>query len=84
MWERFGEKIHVANICAFGLNILTYSTVQSLSREANWFAASQEIAPHFMEPEVSLPHSQMSANCSYPGLAQFSPYTHIPPPRDPS
>jgi len=32
-----------------------------------------------MEPEGSLPHSQASATCPYPGPAQSSPYTHIPP-----
>ena len=33
---------------------------------------------HFTEPEGSLPHSQASATCLYPGPAQSSPYTHIP------
>ena len=36
-----------------------------------------------MEPEGSLPHSQESATFSYPGPAQSSPHTHIPPPGDP-
>ena len=58
--------------------------VQSPSWEANWFAASKEIPLHFMEPEGSLLHSQASATCLYPGPAQSSPYTHIPPPADPS
>ena len=40
--------------------------------------------PHFTEPEGSLPHSQASATHPYPGPAQSSPYTHIPPPGDPS
>ena len=40
--------------------------------------------PAFTEPEGSLPHSQASATCPYPGPAQSSPYTHIPPPGDPS
>ena len=31
-----------------------------------------------MEPAGSLPHSQTSATCLYPGPAQSSPYTHIP------
>ena len=35
---------------------------------------------HFTEPEGSLPHSQASTTCLYPGPAQSSPYTHIPPP----
>ena len=33
-----------------------------------------------MEPEGSLPHSQASATCPYPGPAQSSPHTHIPHP----
>ena len=37
---------------------------------------------HFTEPEGSLPHSQASPNCLYPGPAQSSPSTHIPPPGD--
>ena len=40
--------------------------------------------PAFQEPEGSLPHSQTSATCLYPGPVQSSPYTHIPPPSDPS
>jgi len=36
-----------------------------------------------MEPEGSLPHSQASANCPYPGPAQSSPHTHVLPPGDP-
>ena len=62
-------------------SLLTYSMVQSPSWEANWFARN---SPHFTEREVSLPHSQTSATCLYPGPAQSSPYTHIPPPGDPS
>ena len=58
--------------------LLTYSMVQSPSWEGNWFAASQEIPRIFMEHEGSLPHSQSSATCPYPGPAQSSPYTHIP------
>ena len=36
-----------------------------------------------MEPEGSLPHSQASDTRPYPGPAQSSPYTHMPPPGDP-
>ena len=35
-----------------------------------------------MEPEGSLPLSQTSATCPYPGPAQSSPHSHIPPPGD--
>jgi len=30
-----------------------------------------------MEPEGSLPHSQVPATCAYPEPAQSSPYLHI-------
>ena len=48
--------------------------------KANWSRNS----PHFTEPEGSLLHSQASATCLIPGPAQYSPYTHFPPPGDPS
>jgi len=37
-----------------------------------------------MEPEGSLPHSQVPATCPYSGPDRFSPYPHIPLPEDPS
>jgi len=37
-----------------------------------------------MEPEGSLPQSQMPAICPYPEPARTSPYSHIPLPEDPS
>ena len=73
MWEQ-----------AYLLTYLLNSMVQSPFWEANWFAASQEIPLIFMEPEGSLPHPQKSATCPYPGPAQSSPHTHIPPPGNPS
>ena len=33
-----------------------------------------------MEPEGSLPHSQVPATCPYPEPARSSPYLHIPRP----
>ena len=57
--------------------LFTHSAVQSPSWEAYWFAASQEI------PRISRNRTQQaSATCLYPGPAQSSPYTHIPPPGD--
>ena len=35
-----------------------------------------------MEPEGSLPHSQVPATCPYPEPARSSPYSHIPLPED--
>jgi len=42
------------------------------------------VFPHFMEPEVSLPHSQEHATCPYLEPDQSSPCPHIPLPEDPS
>ena len=36
-----------------------------------------------MEPEGSLPHSQMPSTCPYPEPARSSPLPHIPLPEDP-
>ena len=41
-------------------------------------------SPHFMEPEGSLPHSQVSTTRPYPQPARSSPHPHIPLPEDPS
>jgi len=37
-----------------------------------------------MEPESSLPHSQLTATFSYPKPSLSSPYPHIPLPEAPS
>ena len=37
-----------------------------------------------MEPEGSLPHSQVPATCPYPKQARSSPYQYIPLPENPS
>jgi hypothetical protein len=37
-----------------------------------------------MEPEGSLPHSQVPTTCPYPEPVQSSPYAYIPLPEDPS
>jgi len=36
-----------------------------------------------MQPECSLPHSQVPATCPYPEPARSSPYTHTLLPEDP-
>jgi len=51
---------------------------QSRPSEANLFSASQEIPPHFMEPEGELPHSQVPATCPYPEPVRSNPYTQLP------
>jgi len=57
--------------------------VQSPSREANWFAVSQEIPRISRNPNVHYRTHNRSPPV-YPGPAQSSPYTYIPPPGDPS
>jgi len=64
--------------------VLTYCMEQCRSGQANRFSASQEIPRFLMEPEGSLPQSQMPATCPYPEPAPFSPHPHIPLPEDPS
>jgi hypothetical protein len=54
--------------------LLTYSMEKSPYWEANRFEASQEIPRHFMEPEGTLPHSQVPATCPYPKADQSNPY----------
>ena len=56
--------------------------VQSPSWEANWFAASQEIPRISRNPKVHYgTHKRLPTVCI---LDQPNPYTHIPPPGDPS
>ena len=79
-------SIHVAqnrNIDWFLSYLLTYSTVQSPSWEANWFAASQEIPRISRNPKVHY-RTHKRPPPIYPGPAQSIPYTHIPPLGDPS
>ena len=58
----------VTNFITLTYLLLTYLITprSSLSWEANWFSARQEIPPHFMEPNSSLPHSQVPTTCPYP------------------
>ena len=64
--------------------LLTYFMEQSPSWEANLFSASQEIHRILWNPESSLPHSQVLANCPYPEPARCSLCPHTPLPEDPS
>ena len=58
-------------------HLLPHSMEQSPSSEANRFSGN---SLHFMEPEGSLPHSQVPATCSCLEPDQCSPYPHIPLP----
>jgi len=59
--------------------------MQNPSSEANWFAASQEIPRIWRNPNVHYrTHKRPHLSLSWSRLAQSSPYTHIPPPGDPT
>ena len=62
--------------------LLTYCMVQSPSWEANWFAASQEIPRIARNPKVHYRTHKRPPPVYV--LSQSNPYTHIPPPGDPS
>ena len=53
---------------------LTYSLEQGISLETNRLFSQSRNSPHFTEPELSLPHSQMPVTCPYPEPARSSPY----------
>jgi hypothetical protein len=57
---------------------------QSPSSEANKFAACQEIPRIFMEPEGSLPYSQVHATCPYTKSTPSSPHNPLKLPEDTS
>ena len=61
------------------VGVLTYSTEQSPSWEANWFCF-----PAFSEIEGSSPYPQAPATCPYPEPTPSSPHNSLPLPEDPS
>jgi hypothetical protein len=64
--------------------ILTNFMEQSPSSEANRFVASREIPRIFMEPERSLPYSQVPTTCPYPEPTPSSPHHPLQLSEDPS
>jgi len=64
--------------------LLTYSTQQIPSCEANRFSASQEILRNLWNPKVHYSINKYPPTCPYPEPARSSPYAHIPLPEDPS
>src|SRR5215468_3318325 len=66
--------------------LLTYLLHGAESFLISWpgFAASQEIPGIFMEPESSLPYSQVPATCPYPEPTPSSPHDSLQLPEDPS
>ena len=57
--------------------LLTYSTEQSPTWESTGFQLVKKFSA-FLEPEGSLPHSQVPATCPYPEPTRFSPYPPHP------
>jgi hypothetical protein len=53
-------------------------------RSSPFIAASQEIPRLFMEPESSLPYSQVPATCPFPEPTPSSPHNPLQIPEDPS
>jgi hypothetical protein len=66
------------------LNLLYLLTLWSRVLFENRTGLQSRNSPHFMEPESSLPHSQVPSTCPYPEPARSSPYPHIPLPPHPS
>jgi len=66
--KQFMQSLPLARNFLIYCNIylLTYSMEESPSWEANWFCSQSRNSPHFMEPESSLPYSQVPATCHYP------------------
>src|SRR5215475_9796767 len=66
--------------------LLTYSLHGAESFLRSWpvFAASQEIPCIFMEPESSLPYSQVPATRPYPEPTPSSPHDSLQLPEDPT
>ena len=86
--DRVTDGNHNAASCSLIITyLLTYSLTpwsRVLLEKLTGFQLVKKF-PAFMEPESSLPHSQMPAICPYPEPARYIPYPpHIPLPEDPS
>jgi hypothetical protein len=65
-------------------NTYLLHAAQSFLRSWPVFAANQEIPRIFMEPEGSLPYSQVPATCPYPEPTPSSPHDPLQLPQHPS
>jgi hypothetical protein len=59
MHSRWNRHQYCTHTTSQQYHLLTCSMKQRPSSEFNRFSASQEIAPHFVRSEGSLPHSQV-------------------------
>jgi hypothetical protein len=66
------------------LDLITYSMQQSLSWEANWFSASQEIPCFLWYLKVYYRIHKCPLTCPFPDPVPTSTHPHIPPTEDPS
>jgi hypothetical protein len=71
------------HVGAYLLPYLFHGAVSFL-RSQPVFAASQEISQIFMEPEDSLPNSQVTDTFPYPETTLHSPHNTLQFPEDPS
>ena len=83
-WEMTHIKVAGKIKKMYAQYLLTYLLTYLLHGAESFFSSYSRNSPHFTEHDGSLPHSKPSATCLYPGPAQSSPYTHIPPSGDPS
>jgi hypothetical protein len=82
--KTLSKCLNVDTFVIFHTYLLTHTVQQSPSWEANWFCSQSRNSPHFMEPDSSLPHSQVPATCPYPEPTPSSPHNPLPLPEDPS
>jgi hypothetical protein len=76
-------QIYIKSIVTYLLTYLLHEA-ESLLRSWPVFATSQEILRIFMEPEGSLPYSQVPATRPYPEPTPSSPHDPLQLPEDPS
>ena len=73
-WEFVQKWLDMSNE-SISVSLLTYSLTYLLHGAESLRSQSRN-SPHFMEPEGSLPHSQVPATCPYPEPARSSPCPH--------
>ena len=82
--SKFGKLVHL--VCFNIKKLLTYFLTPWSRVLLEKLTGPQLVKkfPHFMEPEVSLPHSQVPTTCPYSQPARSIPHPHIQLSEDPS